>query len=302
MRDSRRARLVLALLVLTAITLVTLDYRDNSFHGVRTVAADVFGPIERALSDVFRPIGRFFSDVAHSGSYAARVSSLQQEIDRLRTELRSGDNVRHELAEMQGLYRFSSVYRIVPAQVTAIGNGLGYGWTVTIDAGRDSGIAPNMTVIDSAGLVGRVRSVTGTSAIVLLIIDPASTVFARLAGSGEAGYTTGDGLRPLVLSLLNPQANVHTGDGVVSLGPDLPYVAGVPIGTVIRVEGTAGGLTKTALVQPYVDFTTLDVLGVIVAKPRVNPGFRLLPHPAARSPSATPSASPSPTTSPSPGG
>jgi rod shape-determining protein MreC len=43
-----------------------------------------------------------------------------------------------------------------------------------------------------------------------------------------------------------------------------PYVAGVPVGVVTRVAA-GGGLTRTALVRPFTDFSALEVVGVVVA-------------------------------------
>jgi len=43
-------------------------------------------------------------------------------------------------------------------------------------------------------------------------------------------------------------------------------VAGVPIGTVTTVTTKPGSLTPTALVRPFVDFTGLGVVGVVVSK------------------------------------
>jgi rod shape-determining protein MreC len=57
-------------------------------------------------------------------------------------------------------------------------------------------------------------------------------------------------------------------------------VPGVPIGTVVSVQANAGSLTQTALVRPFVDFTTLGVVGVVISGPRVDPRDSVLPRPA----------------------
>src|SRR5208282_3120856 len=64
-----------------------------------------------------------------------------------------------------------------------------------------------------------------------------------------------------------------------SLG-DQPEVPGVPVGTVVSVNSSAGALTQTAMVRPFVNFTVLGVVGVVVQVPRHNPRVSILPRPA----------------------
>ena len=45
-----------------------------------------------------------------------------------------------------------------------------------------------------------------------------------------------------------------------------PYVPGIPVGKVTSVTTEPGSLTPTALVKPFVDFTGLGVLGVVISK------------------------------------
>jgi rod shape-determining protein MreC len=54
----------------------------------------------------------------------------------------------------------------------------------------------------------------------------------------------------------------------------VPYVAGIPIGSVEAVTSNPRELAKHAVIDPYVDFTSLDVVGVVV--PRATKGDRLV--------------------------
>jgi rod shape-determining protein MreC len=47
-----------------------------------------------------------------------------------------------------------------------------------------------------------------------------------------------------------------------------------------RVDPSGGGLTRTLYVTPYVSFTKLDVVGVVVEAPKKDPRDTVLPaHP-----------------------
>ena len=48
MHDNRRTRLVLGVLLIIAIALITLDFKDGGASPVRSVGADIFGREGRA--------------------------------------------------------------------------------------------------------------------------------------------------------------------------------------------------------------------------------------------------------------
>jgi len=301
-RDSRRSRLVLALLLLTAFTLVTLDYRTGKgspLQSVRAAAGAVFGPVERALAAGTRPVGEAVSALVHPGRSRADLDRVRQQNDALRLQLERNRLDAARSQRLAGLLRLGDAgqYTLVPAQVIALGHGLGFEWTATIDAGSRDGVRADMTVVNGAGLVGRVKRVTTGTATVLLGIDPAFHAGARLEGSLEIGYTSGQGLRPMTLTLTNAQAAVRRGNRLVTQPAGPPFAAGVPIGRVSAVLSTSGALTRTALVTPFVNFTALDLVGVVVVTPRTDPRDRVLPaapRPTPRAP-ARPAPAPTPT-------
>jgi len=149
---------------------------------------------------------------------------------------------------------------VVQAQVVGIGPAQAFSRTVTIDAGTDEGVVPDLTVVNADGLVGRVIAASASTATVLLVIDRDSTVGGRLGTSMELGFLDGtgglSGESSLVLSLVDHTVTPHPGDPVLTWGP---------IGRVISVHSTPAELTQTATVEPYVDFSTLDVVGVVTA-------------------------------------
>ncbi len=304
-RDSRRSRLVLALLLLTAFTLVTLDYRAGNgspLQAVRNIAASAFGPVERGMTTLTRPIGEALGALVRPGRTRSQLEALRRENDALRLEQHRIALDAARASQLAALLRLKDAgrYTLVPAQVVALGPGLTFEWTATIDAGSSDGVRVDMTVVNGAGLVGRVTRVTAQSAVVLLAIDPLFHTGARLEGSLQIGYTGGQGLAPMTLTLPNPHAKVRPGDRLVTQPAGRPFAPGVPIGRVSHVVRSPGALTRTALVTPFVNFTALDLVAVIVVPPRTDPRDRVLPvQPAPR---PTPVVRPTQTPRPAPTG
>jgi rod shape-determining protein MreC len=97
----------------------------------------------------------------------------------------------------------------------------------------------------------------------------------------------------LRLNLFDANAVLQPGQQVLTYASvgDQPEVPGVPVGTIVSVNGSAGSLTQNATVRPYVNFTALGVVGVVVQVPRHNPRVSVLPRPA---PTVTVTVTPSP--------
>lgn len=289
--------MLLALLLVTSVSLITIDYRggDRSpLDGLRSLAAAVFGPVEQVAAAIAGPVSDAVDSVSRLGEGSDEVDRLRRENEELTRRLRTSKLDRNRAAELDELLRLAGAgrYRVVPAQVIAIGSAQSFSWTVTIDAGTGDGIHPDMTVLNGDGLVGRVKTAGPSTATVLLAVDPDSSVGVRLEGSMEVGFTTGQGIGDggdLDLRLLDGQSTVVRGDRLVTFGSqgDTPYVPGVPVGVVRSVQGTPGSQTRTAVVDPYVDFTALDLVGVVVEPPRKDPRDTVLPP--------RPTASPQPT-------
>jgi rod shape-determining protein MreC len=318
MKDTRRARLVLTILLLLAFTLITLDYRSGALGGGRTIASDVFGPLENTVDDVVHPIGSWFSSLGHLGSFKSENQKLERELAAANRELRLTATERSQLAQAKKLLRLAgkAQYRLVPAQVVAYGGADGFDYTVTINRGSAEGILPQETVINGDGLVGRTTVVSPNSATIQLADDPTSRAGVKLAApKEEAGYVTGGGREAQMrLTVIDPTASVHVGQQIVTLGStlnkstglDQPFVPEIPIGHVTFVTPPHGGLSVTGKVEPYVDYTALDMVAVVVKASRspIKP-FSLLPASPTPAPTvtvtvtATPGPTPSSSISPS---
>lgn len=283
-RDTRESRLLLVLLIAVAFALITVDIRggqDSPVDGARRAAATVFGPIENGVSSAVDPVGDAVSAVRDSGERHDRLAVLEKENAALKAKLGSDDRNRSRLTQLDKMLKVAGEgqYGIKGAQVIGIGAAQSFSWTITIDVGANDGIKRDMTVLNGNGLVGRVTTVGPDASTVLLANDPDFTVGTRMEGSDELGFASGEGDGPLRVELLNGKAEVQKGDRLVTFGSqgDKPFVPGVPVGVVSRVDPSGGGLTRTLYVTPYVNFTKLDIVGVVVEAPKKDPRDTVLP-------------------------
>lgn len=264
---------VLVALVLASLTLITLDSRTTSpLDPVRRAVGEVLGPAEVATAAAVRPFTAVPDWFRSKDSMQQDLLDLQAENSELRSQIATDDYARNRLAEYDGLTAAAESlgYALVPARVVALGPSQSFSRTVTIDAGSEAGVRPDLTVVNNDGLVGRVLRVTRTTATVLLIVDADSVVGGRVGRSMEVGFVTGRGVLGgdgrLDLELVDDTAIPGKGDAVVTWGSQGggPYVSGVPIGQVTTVYSSLRETAQRAVVDPYVDFGALDVVGVVV--------------------------------------
>lgn len=244
-------RVLLALVGLTLVVLLA-DLAGAPLGPVRGAGAAVLGPVERLVAPG-----------------EDRADALMQENLRLEEQVRRLEEQRRVAAQADDLPVLEVT--TTTARVVALDRAGASGpERVTIDVGRHDGVRADSAVIAPGGLVGRVVEVGRWTADVEVVGSPRAIVGVRTGTKGVIGTLTGSDpttshdADELVVTQLG-RDEVEAGDEVVTLGsPDArPYPPGITIGTVTDVERPPGALTDTALVDPAVDLTSLDVVAVV---------------------------------------
>ncbi|MCW2866211.1 MAG: rod shape-determining protein MreC [Marmoricola sp.] len=269
--------LVVGLLAAASVVVMTVDAAGGTSSPVdpaRSAVASVIGPVESGTASAVRPVRDTLDYFSSNNALRSDVARLSAQNSRLRSQVEQTPLDRNRLAELDGLTRTANQtgYALVAARVVGMGPMQSFSRTVTIDAGTSSGVHKDLTVLNNDGLVGRVVSATRTTATVLLVLDTESVVGGRLGSSMQIGFLRGRGVTGqrgrLDMDLLDRSITPGAGDVVVTWGSQggKPYVAGIPVGKVTSVYSTPRELAKHAVIDPFVDFTSLDVVGVVVPK------------------------------------
>ena len=283
-RGGNRPRLLLIILLVTSLFLITLDLRGISItKGSRSATQSFLAPIQRGFSDLFSPVGNFISDIKNFGKVKAENQDLLAANEKLKAQVVVDKDVRGQLDKLKGALNLAgrAGYKVVAARVIGEGSASTFSQTITIDAGSRDGVAKDMTVISSAGLVGVVKSVTTSSSIVLLMSDPTFKIGVRIAGSQDVGVLSGNGTTRYTLQLLDPNGSVKENDVLLSLGSDgnRPFVPGIPVGFVKKVDNSTTSLGKTASVGSYSQLSSLGVVTVVLDAGKGDPHDALVPKP-----------------------
>jgi len=258
-------------LVMVCLTLITVDTKANGggvLETVRSGARDVLVPAQSTVGGVADPVANFADGLVNSGDLKAENRRLRDENLRLQGQVLQAADAQRQLTALLDLNKLEVVKDIprVAARVvnTAPSN---VQLTVEIDRGRDDGVAVGMPVVVGSGLVGRVESATGKTAIIRLITDPEMSVAARLAPSGVLCLVKGAGAGSVLKAEeIKPDQVVPEGEAVVTSAIGGNYPDSIPIGKVMRAEAVAGVSFQRVEVQPVIDFSRLEFVNVLLRR------------------------------------
>ncbi len=270
-RRTSRPRFTLGLIVLTAITLITIDYRAGGggvTGSIRDAARTVLQPVGAAVNFVVTPIGNVVGGVLDFGRVRHENAKLREELARTRSDVVAAQDAKRELQSVLDELSLTSVGDIpsVPARVTGSTPSV-LQLTIEIDKGSGDGVASGMPVVSSGALVGKIVRVTANRSTVQLLADPALSVGVRFARTGDLSVATGDGA-DLEMSLVEPTTEVKVGDAVVTSGlQQSEYPPGLPVGKVRAASKQDAGLTQSVRIRPIVNLRRLSFVRVLQWSP-----------------------------------
>jgi rod shape-determining protein MreC len=273
-RRTGRSRFTLLLLVLTSVTVLTLDFRGQGsdvIAGARELATTVFEPIESAARTVTEPLEDTWHGITEYDDVQRENERLREQLAELEGDAIGADAAREQLQELLAQENLSWVGDVptVTARVLS-GAPSNFEHTIEIDRGADDGIRVDMPVITGAGLVGRVVQASPGRSVILLATDPSFKVGVRIAPSQETGLATGTGTgRPLVVDFGIPkETHIREGDAVTTsgLGGNLPslFPQDLPVGRVASVTDAPSGLEQRLEVELAADVEHVSFVKVLL--------------------------------------
>jgi rod shape-determining protein MreC len=274
----RRRRAVLGVLVGLSIALLTVYFGESAAGGLHNFSRGVqaaFSPLEKGVSIAFKPVrnlANWTGDVFHAKK---ENKQLKKQVEQLRSQLAQNQTATRDAAQLRGLLSipgkssFTAGYTPVSARIIERSPTVWYS-TIVVNKGSSDGVQVNQPVIADGGLAGRISSVTGGSARVMLITDESSSVSAEVMPDGSAGVVEPQVGNPddLLLNYVQQDAKLKPGQTVQTSGftsgtGDSLFPRSIPIGTVKRVDPSEVQLYQRVHIKPFVDFRRIDYVQVL---------------------------------------
>jgi rod shape-determining protein MreC len=269
---------VLGTLVVVALALITISFREDSngpLHDVQGAVAGALQPLEIAVERVARPFRDAYGWTKDLFNARSENEKLREENTRLKQEVIQNESALQQNVILRGLLDYQDAptfpkdFHGVATQVIAQPSGA-FEKEIVVAAGSDDGVVVGSPVVTAAGLVGTVTSLNEGAARVRLIVDQASAVSAVDLRTQADGIVEPQPGGSLMLDRVGKDEVVHVGDEVVTSGSRAGQLASlyprnIPIGRVTFVGKLSSDLYQQVLIRSDVDFTGLDSVFVLVS-------------------------------------
>ena len=271
-RRTGRSRFTLVLLILTSVTILTLDFRGSgAVESLRDGASAVFSPVRGGAERVLSPMGDAWNGIWHYDDVRKENEQLRAQLDAVRGQQAQYQDAQKQVEMISELDKISQWTTLggVDGRVVA-GPLTNFEHTLEIDKGSNDGIAVNMPVVNGAGLIGRITEVQSKRSVVKLLTDPDVVVGVRLLTSQETGLMHGTGdSQPLTIDEgIGPKVQVPPNELVTTSGDDrATYPPNIPIGNVTSTTMSSDQLRQILTVQPLADLGNITFVKVLLWQP-----------------------------------
>ena len=258
-------------IIITIIVLIVVVILSNigtsQMQNVQTAISKLFMPFQNGYVFIKNKVTGNEQQISDIETLKNENSALREENSKLKEQVRELEILKSEnntLKEYVNLKNKYSDYATVPANVIERSYS-NYDKIIIINVGAKDGIKENMPVISESGLVGKILSVTETTAKVQAIIDTASTVSATISTASESILLKGTltEINTLKATSIPVETSILQGDEVTTSGFGGIFPKGILIGTIKGVVNTQNELDRYALVTPATDFSKLETVLVI---------------------------------------
>jgi rod shape-determining protein MreC len=240
----KRGPSLLARLSFFALLSLILLYADVRFHymeGMRKAIGVVLYPLQRIVDvpgEVASGIGSFFvsqSYLQRENERLARENFLNAGLLQTQQELIAENRHLRELLDMKARAGPTSV----AAEILYFGRDP-FSRKVIVDRGSSHKVEEGAAVVDDTGLIGQVSRAFPWTAEIALITDREQVVPVQVVRNGLRAAVFGTGYDgALDLRFMPVNADIESGDVLVTSGIDGVYPAGLPVAVVTNIERNA---------------------------------------------------------------
>lgn len=270
MKEPRKVKNIIIVLAVLALIMSFLTWGDSSAGFVGRAVSFLVTPIQKISNEISRRFGNTWSGIQDVQELEAENKKLQKEIETLRYENKLLAQEKKELDRLRELFEFDKRFADYPKTgARVIGKNPGNWYeTFVIDKGAKHGLKVDMVVTAGNGLVGKIIQVRELDSTVISLIDELSGISAKILRTSDLCIVSGrkklgqEGLA--LMEQIADDTHLIIGDEVVTSHLGKIYPPGILIGTVKDIEVNPNKLTKTAILQPAVDFKHLEEVLVIV--------------------------------------
>lgn len=242
----------------------------------------IIAPLENLIIKVVEPISsRFYSvgsdlqvtydEKMNKTQLLNAIKILEAENHQLKAEnsnLKSVGEENHKLKEHLNFLEANN-YKYLLSRVIAEGivdeEGLGEN-SFIIDKGLSSGLVVGLPALSSQGImIGKITECKENISRISLLTSSDCKVAATVQGQvSTMGVTEGELGLTLKMNFISQDKNIKVNDVVVTSGLEKNVPKGLILGKVVQVENKKNEIWQSVIIEPLLDYKSLDLVSVIV--------------------------------------
>ena len=266
-------RILLAVVFFCVVLTATSFFTDKLITPLRNAFSYIVVPIQNGINSIGSVLVDNDNKKKTIEELQAQNKELESELESLKAENEALKGDEDELSTLRNFYSMESQlasYTKVGARVIGT-TSTNWNQSFTIDQGSKNGIKVDMNVITDKGLVGIVTEVYDSYSVVTTMIADNSNVSAMDERTKDLCIVEGDitlmdsGI--VKLSRIKTNAQMQSGDKVVTSNISSKYLPGLLVGYVKDITTDDSGLSKSGNLIPAADFDHLtDVIVITTTK------------------------------------
>ena len=250
---------------------------QSDANGISSSVSTVVSPLQKIVYNINSRVKETVDFFLNFSEVKLENEQLKQKNAELANELIEYESLKDEVERLREALNFTesrSNYNYVGVNIIGYsGSSLSDGYI--IDKGSNDGIAKNMVVVSSKGLVGKVTKVSSNFAIVQSILNENIAVAVMDQQTREAtgmlqGLSDKKDKNMTVVYNLPIDSDVKEGDIFITSGLGKIYPKEIPVGTVVSVQEDNVKVMKSAVVEPFVNFNKLEELFVVIPNSNID--------------------------------
>lgn len=262
------AIMALAFLVIPLVSMYFHGRSDRDQSPFESLLLTLTGPGQAVMDGVMGGVVEGWQRYVYLVEVETQNQEMRDQIENLRMLASRALGLEEENRRLRSLIDFKrerNELKLLAAQVIARDlSPLFNVARVRVDRGQSDGVRPNMPVVTSQGLVGRLETVATGYADVMMLTDSRSRIDVQVSGKSVSGTVIGTGDGPPVLRFPRSKTHLNSGDVIITTGHDKMFPRGLTVGYVSSSEAKQVGQQMEIPIEPAVRFSTLQEMFVIL--------------------------------------
>ncbi len=264
---------VIIILSVTFLSLIGYSANREKISFVENGVGVTINSVQGIFYGGFHKIKGSFKFITNYSKVKAQNEELLKINGKLQVKALEYDTSIKENERLRKMLNFSKPreeYNYVGANIRGLsGNSFSDGFI--INKGTNKGIKKGMIAMTGDGLVGQVTSVASNWGTVQCLSNENIAVAGLVQRTSDnngmvKGYKDENNKLLAEIQGLSVDSGIKKGDEIVTSGLGGIYPSRIRIGKVLSVHEDKGKVMKSAIIEPYVDFSKIEEVFIVVPK------------------------------------